>query len=172
MKHSRAFAVNQTANPAICPARNLQFFVDLCTSMRVFLSTGFLSRPTSRKRGIRNAPLLASTMQARLIKCLSSLGINKGESVHAFRAGNSILLRLLGVYKEEVARHIGWKSTALVDYYTQVDKVMIQPLLQKSWLVVLLTLETVLQQKILVTLSLNATLYQALRRLCYKLFLT
>ena len=35
-----------------------------------------------------------------------------------------ILLRLLGVSKEEVAKHIGWKSTALVDYYTQVQKVM------------------------------------------------
>ena len=26
--------------------------------------------------------------------------------------------------KEDVAKHIGWKSTALVDYYTQVQKVM------------------------------------------------
>ena len=26
--------------------------------------------------------------------------------------------------KEEVAKHIGWKSTALVDYYPQVQKVM------------------------------------------------
>jgi len=50
--------------------------------------------------------------------------INESESVHGFRAGNSILLRLLGVSKEEVAKHIGWKSTALVDYYTQVQKVM------------------------------------------------
>ena len=26
--------------------------------------------------------------------------------------------------KEEVAKHIGWKSTAFVDYHTQVQKVM------------------------------------------------
>lgn len=123
-KHSRAFAVKQTANPAICPVRNLQFFVNLCKSMRVDLSSGFLFRPTSKKGGILNAPLLASTVQARLVKYLSSLGINDGESVHGFRAGNSILLRLLGVSREEVAKHIGWKSTALVDYYTQVEKVM------------------------------------------------
>ena len=121
-KHSRAFAVKQTANPAICPVRNLQFFVNLCTSMRLDLSSGFLFRPTSKKGGILNAPLLASTVQARLIKYLSSLGINDDESVHGFRAGNSILLRLLGVSREEVAEHIGWKSTALVDYYTQVQK--------------------------------------------------
>ena len=88
--------------------------------MNVDLSSGFLFRLTSKKGGILNAPLLASTVQARLFKYLSSLGINEGESVHGFRAGNYILLRLLAVSKEEVAKHIGWKSTALVDYYTQV----------------------------------------------------
>ena len=123
-KRSRAFAVKQTANPAICPVRNLQFFVNLCTAMNVDLSAGFLFRPTSKKGGILNASLLASTIQARLIKYLSSLGINEGESVHGFRARNSILLRLLGVSKEEVAKHIDWKSTALVDHFTQVQKVM------------------------------------------------
>ena len=124
-KFSRAFAVKQTANPAICPVRNLQFFVDLCTAMNVDLSAGFLFRPTAQKGGILNVPLLVSTVQARLIKYLSSLGINEGESVLGFRAGNSILLRLLGVSKEKVAKHIGWKCTALVDYYTaQVQKVM------------------------------------------------
>ena len=86
--------------------------------MNVDRSAGFLFRPTSKKGGILNAPLLASTVQARLVKYLSSLGINEGESVHGFRAGNSILQRLLGMSKEEVAKHIGWKSTALVDYYT------------------------------------------------------
>ena len=48
-KHSRAFAVKQTANPAICPVRNLQFLVNLCKSMRVDLSSGFLFRHTSKR---------------------------------------------------------------------------------------------------------------------------
>ena len=48
-KNSRAFAVKQTANPAICPVRNLQFFVELCNSMQLDLSAGFLFRPTSKK---------------------------------------------------------------------------------------------------------------------------
>lgn len=118
-KLSRAYAVKQTANPAICPVRNLSFFVNLCTAMNADLSADFLFRPTSKKGGILNGLLLASTVQARLIKY-----INEGESVHGFRAGNSILVSLLGVSKEEVAKHISWKSTALVDYYTQVQKVM------------------------------------------------
>lgn len=116
-KTSRAFAVKQTDNPAICPVRNLQFFVELCNSMRLDLSAGFLFR-------VINGPLLASTVQARLVKYLSSLEINDGETVHGFRSGTSILLRLLGLSREDVAEHIGWRSTALVDYYTQLDKVM------------------------------------------------
>ena len=51
-KTSRAFAFKQTANPAICPVRNLQFFVKLCNSMRLDLSSGFLFRTTSKKGGI------------------------------------------------------------------------------------------------------------------------
>ena len=123
-KISRAFAFKQTAYPAICPVRNLQFFVELCNSMRLDLSAGFLFLPTSKKGGVINAPVLASTVQARLTKYLSSLGINDGETAHGFRSGTSILLRLLGVSREDVAKHIGWKSTALVDFYTQGDKVI------------------------------------------------
>lgn len=92
--------------------------------MRLDLSAGFLFRPTCKKGGVVNAPLLASTVQARLVKYLSSRGINDGETVHRLRSGTSIRLRLLGVSREDVAEHIGWRSTALVDYYTQVDKVM------------------------------------------------
>ena len=129
-KTSRTFTVKQTANPAICPERNPQFFVELCNSMRLDLSAGFLFRPTSKKGGVINAPLLAPTVQARLTKYLSSLGINDGETAHGFRSGTSILLRLLGVSREYVAKHIGWKSMALVDYYTQVDKVVCRYLFQ------------------------------------------
>ena len=123
-KLSRAFAVKQTANPTICPVRNLQFFLNLCKAMNGDLSSGYLFHRMSKKGGILNAAPLASTIQARLITYLSSLDINEGESVHAFRAANSILLRILGMSKEEVAKHIGWKSTVFVDYYTQFQKVM------------------------------------------------
>ena len=131
--------------------------------MRVDLSSGFLFRPTSKKGGILNAPLLASTVQARLIKYLSSLGINDGESV---RAGNSILLRLLGVSREEVAKHIGWKSTALVDYDTQVEKVMTVSTSSDALArIVLLTVEAVHQQNIWETHSVDVTFLLAFRRL-------
>ena len=170
-KTSRAFAVKQTANPAICPVRKLQFFVELCNSMGLDLSSGFLFRPTSKNGGIVNAPLLASTVQARLVKYLSSLGINDGESVHGFRSGISLLHRLLGVSREYVARHIGWKSTALVDYYILKWTRLLLPIpLQIPWLVVLLTLDEALRQNFSGTLSVDPTPLLVLRRPFYKFF--
>lgn len=58
------------------------------TCVRLWTSTfllAFFSALTSKKGGILNATLLASTVQARLIKYLSSLGIDENESVHGFR---------------------------------------------------------------------------------------
>ena len=60
--------------------------------MRLELSSRFLFRPTSKKGGIVIALLLPSTVQTRLVKYLSSLGINDGESVHGFRSGISTFL--------------------------------------------------------------------------------
>ena len=67
----------------------------------------FSSVQLLKNGGVVNAPLLAFTVQARLAKYLSSLGINDGEIVHSLRSGTSILLRLLGVSREVVAKHIG-----------------------------------------------------------------
>ena len=55
---------------------------------------------------------------------LKELGIYDGESPHSFRSGTAIMLRLLGASKEDVARHVGWQSTQMVDLYTQTDKVL------------------------------------------------
>ena len=55
-----------------------------------------------------------------------------------------------------MARHIGWKSTALVDYYTQVQKVMNTPLFQMPWLAVRLTMATGSLQIVLKILSVDA----------------
>jgi len=124
-KRTRAFPVRQCKNPAICPVRNLEFYMDLSRASGISLSNGYLFRPTSKNgRGVTDAPFLVSAVQARLSLYLNALGIHDGESTHSFRGGTAILLRLLGASKEDVAHHIGWKSTEMVDLYTQIDKVM------------------------------------------------
>ena len=42
-----------------------------------------------------------------------------------FRSGCAITLALLGVSQEDVARHVGWKSLATAEYYSQCSKVTV-----------------------------------------------
>jgi hypothetical protein len=91
--------------------------------MRIDLGVGFLFRTTSHRVSVSSSPFLVSAAQARLVSYLKSLGLYTNETVHGFRGGTALLLKMLGASSDDIARHIGWCSTAMVDHYTQVDKV-------------------------------------------------
>ena len=63
-------------------------------------------------------------MTNRLKKHLSNLKILNGETMHSFRSGCSITLKLLDVPYEVVATHVGWKSLNMAIHYSQFDRVM------------------------------------------------
>lgn len=121
---TRAVPVRSCANPAICPVQNLRFYVKFCKAAGINLCDGYLFRTTTPKGLVTNSPFLISAVRSRLVTYLTKLGIYEGETPHSFRSGTAILLRLLGATKEEVAHHIGWQSTQMVDLYTQTGKVM------------------------------------------------
>ena len=112
------------SNQAICPVANLRYYVSVCSALGISLIPGFLFRSTSSSGCIKDEPFLHHAVQARLRTYLVQLGIYDGETAHSFRSGTAIILRLLGASKEQVAHHIGWQSTRMVDHYTQVEKVL------------------------------------------------
>ena len=59
-----------------------------------------------------------------MVTYLKSLELYTNETMHGFQGGTAILLSMLGASKDDIARHIGWYSTAMVDHYTQADKVL------------------------------------------------
>lgn len=120
---SRPVPIHPLGNPAICPVQNLKFYKTLCTAMKIDLGTGFLFRATSHNVSISSSPFLAPAAQARLVTYLKLLDLYTDETVHGFRGGTALLLSMLGASSEDIARHIGWCSSAMVDHYTQVDKV-------------------------------------------------
>ncbi|KXJ22468.1 hypothetical protein AC249_AIPGENE2534 [Exaiptasia diaphana] len=69
-------------------------------------------------------PLLETAAYERLRLYLSSLNIFDGETPHSFRSGVAIMLRLLGALKGQVASHLGWQSSRMVEHYTLVEKVL------------------------------------------------
>ena len=122
----REFPVRQCKTPAICPVRNLEFYMDLSRASEISLSNRYLFRPTSKNgRGVIDAfSRFSFLLFKRDSLFLNALGIHDGESTHSFRDGTAILLRLHNASKENVAHHNRWKSTEMVDLYTQIDKVM------------------------------------------------
>ena len=153
-KTSRAFTVKQTANPAICPVQNLQFFVELCNSMRFDLSAGFLFRPTSKKGGVVNAPLLASHLSASLMVKLCMVLDPEPPSFLDFSECLERLLpsTLAGSLWRWLTTILKWTRSCL-------------PIpLSIPWLVVRLTLDTALRQNFSGTLSANITVLMVLSR--------
>ena len=116
--------IRRCKNGVICPVQNLLFYKRLCGALKITLLDGYVFRTTSKRSNVTSSPFLASAAQSRLATYLDNLHIKDGESIHGFRGGTAILLRMLGASKSEVAQHIGWKSNNMVDHYTQSDRVL------------------------------------------------
>lgn len=123
-KTSKVVPIRPCIDATICPVQNLRFYIWYCREAGIKLRDGYVFRATTHNNMVSDAPFLSSAANIRLINYLRMLGIYEGETAHSFRSGAAILLRLLGASKEEVARHIGWQSTQMVDLYTQTEKVM------------------------------------------------
>jgi hypothetical protein len=120
----RPIPLHPSKNPSVCPVENLKFYRTLCHAMQLDLASGFLFRTTANHTSISTSPFLVSAAQARLLTYLKFLGLYTNETVHGFRGGTAILLRLLGASKDDIAEHIRWSSTRMVDHYTQANKVL------------------------------------------------
>ena len=121
--NSNTFMVKKCSSTTICPVPNLRLYVQLCDLMTVNLRDVHLFR-TTNKNTVSTSPFIGSAVANRLVQHLKILDIHNGESMHSFRSGCFIILSLLGVTSEKVARHVGWRSLDTVEYYTQTKKVM------------------------------------------------
>ena len=123
-KDFHVFAIRKCSNPLICPVSSLDRYVRLCKLFNVDLREGYLFRATDKSNKVAEKPFVGSTVAARLTSYLTSLGISEGETMHSFRSGCSITLSMLGVPLADIARHVGWRSTQMAQYYCQTDKVL------------------------------------------------
>lgn len=121
---SNTFRVKKCQNRTVCPVENFHLYTKLCDLMGIDLRRGYLFRSLDRKGRVSESPFTGSAVANRLSLHLKTLGIHEGETMHSFRSGCSITLSLMGVSAEDVARHVGWKSTITSEYYSQCKKVM------------------------------------------------
>lgn len=123
-KDYKTFAIKKCHDSQLCPVANLSRYFNLCKCMQIDLRDGYLFRSTDKHGRVSNNPFVGSTIAARLKTHLDHLGIADGETVHSFRSGCSITLSMLGVSLEDIAMHVGWRSTQTAKYYTQTDKIL------------------------------------------------
>lgn len=118
------FAVRACADSTVCPVKNLLLYVHLSEAMGINLRNGYLFRASNSKGHITRNAFQGSAVANRLKRHLTALRISDGETMHSFRSGCSITLSLLGASDDDVAQHVGWKSLATAQYYTQTRHVM------------------------------------------------
>ena len=90
----------------------------------VDISQGYLFRATSKAGHISDKPFIGSSVYNRFKQYLKDAGLDGGETPHSLRAGCSITLELLGVSKSDIAKHIGWRSTSMVDHYNDLEQIV------------------------------------------------
>ena len=118
------FGVRRNPQTAICPIRGIELYMDLARRMQVDLTKGHLFRPITPNHGIRDAPFLSSTAEARLKTYLKEMKADDGETLHGFRAGCAITLALTGTDLTQIMDHVGWTSRHTALYYMQLAKVL------------------------------------------------
>ena len=80
--------------------------------------------PNRGKAGhISDKPFIGSSVYNRFKQYLKDAGLDGGETPHSLHAGCSITLKLLGVSKSDIAKHIGWHSTGMVDHYNDLEQI-------------------------------------------------
>ena len=121
---THSFAVRSSSNSDICPVRNFMLYLKICRLISIDISQGYLFRATSKAGHISEKPFIGSSVYNRFKQYLKDAGLDGGETPHSLRAGCSITLELLGVSKSDIAKHIGWRSTSMVDHYNDLEQIV------------------------------------------------
>ena len=109
-----------------CPIKTLRLYVDFCEKNDISLKGGYFFRPLDNKNKPVNKPLSSSALNARLKTYLQRLNIFEGETPHGTRSGCALTLSWLGLDKEVIKSHVGWKSDKMLEHYTKVNDLVLR----------------------------------------------
>ena len=73
----------------------------------------------SSSNGSSDKPLSSAAFNSRLKGYLQALNLWSGETPHGTRSGVALTLSWLGLDKDPVNEHVGWKSDAMFNHCTR-----------------------------------------------------
>jgi hypothetical protein len=97
----------------------------IANDAQVDLKSGCLFRVQDKKtKTITNRPVTSTCMTDRLKMHLKAINLYESETSHSSRRGCSITLKLLGVPADDICKHIGWNSNAMLDHYAVEGRIL------------------------------------------------
>lgn len=109
----------------ICPVSHLRSYMSIANDAQMDLKCGYFFRVQDRKtKTITSRPVTSTCMTDRLKMHLKAIHLYEGETSHSSRRGCSITLKLLGVSDDEICKHVGWNSNAMLNHYAVEGSVL------------------------------------------------
>lgn len=109
----------------IFPVSHLRSYMSIANDAQVDLKSGRLFRVQDKKtKTITNRPVASTCKTDRLKMHLKAINLYESETSHSSRRGCSITLKLLGVPDDDICKHIGWNSNAMLDHYAVEGRIL------------------------------------------------
>ena len=99
-------------------------YLSICRLINIDISQGYLFRATNKTGHVSVKPFIGSSVYNPFKQYLKGTGVDGGETLLSLRAGCSITLELLGVSKSAIAKHLGWRSSNMVDDYNDLEQIV------------------------------------------------
>lgn len=115
------FTLFKCPDTMLCPVLGLSKYMEIASSLKIDLTTGYLFRPVTSEGLVMDSALSYESIYDRLKHYLNKLGINDGETPHSLRAGCAITMRSIATSSdlEPIKSHIGWASNSSAELYTR-----------------------------------------------------
>ena len=126
IRDPRVMIIYTNSEKEFCPVKTLKEYISVCHQFASDFTTGFLFRPLNVNHEPENKPLSSSALNSRLKQYLIAINMFDGETAHSTRSGCALTSTWLGIEKEHIKSHIGWKSDKMLEHYTQDKNILVQ----------------------------------------------
>ena len=121
----RTIILRRAVDAEFCPVISLLSYFEACRENDVDLRLGYVFRPWDTvNKEVSQKQLTSSAVNARLKGYLQLLHIWDGETPHGTRSAVALTLSWLGLEKEAIKSHVGWKSEKMYEHYTRENTIL------------------------------------------------
>lgn len=123
MGEPRVVYLYRSDDAEFCPVKLLRSYLAFCRENGLVKDRDYVFRTLDGTGALSERPISSSSTNARLKLYLRRFNLWNGETPHSMRSACAITLAHLGVDRDMIKAHVGWKSDAMLDHYTKRDQI-------------------------------------------------